>query len=432
MSRFGRFGFIGLSRLRWLGRRIPSPGLGRDLNLLLGGQFVGNAGSRIFDLVLIWFALELSDSYAAVGFLVFLRFAPYALFGLVCGWLSDRLDRRRLIVGAELFRAILLVAAAGLLLAGMAPLVVLGAVAFLLTAARTLFQPAVQGLLPQLAHGQALIRANAVLHGSIETVGVAAPVLGGLLLLVLPVPAILTLIAATFILSAGLSRAVHVPVTLAPYAPATGRLQWRDLVDEYASLWRVLSGARRDVRAAIVVNVAGILGVAGVLSLLIPIFVKDHLAAGPDVLGLLWSIMALGTLAGAVFSVRIAPRWRERGMLLGWLVYGLLLGALAIPADLVVIFAIGFILAAAGAIADILFATLIQERMPGEHVSKTFAGFSTLANTGEAVSAPALGLVAGLYGIGAAFAAGAALPVIAALAGLLWLSGRRMTQRDAP
>lgn len=404
----------------------PSPrlgfgGLGRDLNLLLAGQFIGNAGSRIFDLVLIWYALELSDSDAAVGFLVFLRFAPYALSGLFCGWLSDRLDRRRLILGAEVFRAILLVAAAGVLLAGEAPLVVLGVTAFLLTAARTLFQPAVQGLLPQLAQGPVLIRANAVLHGAVETVGVAAPVLGGLLLVALPAPAILMLIAVTFILGAGLTWAVHVP---AQRAPGLEELRLRAFLDAYKALWRVLAGARRDVRAAIVINVAGILGVAGVLSLLVPILIKDHLAAGPDMLGTLWSIMALGTVAGAFLSVRIRPGMRERGMLCAWLAYGLLLGALVVPSHLALVLLIGFVLGAAGAIADILFVTLVQERMPGDHVSRTFAGFSTLANTAEAVSAPALGLLAGLWGIGAAFAAGAALPIIAALAGLLGLAGQ--------
>lgn len=408
--------------------RLGLRGLGRDLDLLLAGQFIGNAGSRVFDLVLIWYALELSDSYAAVGILVFLRFAPYALFGLVCGWLSDRLARRRLIVWAELFRAVLLSTAAGLLLAGYAPLVVLGTTAFLLTTARTLFQPAVQGLLPQLARGPMLVRANAALHGVVETVGVAAPVLGGLMLVALPVPVILLLIATTFLVCAVSTRLVQVPAEAEPVA---GALHLRDFTEAYRQLWRILAGSRRDVRAAIMVNVVGILGVAGVLSLLVPIFVRDHLAAGPEVLGFLWSLMALGTVAGAFLSVRIVPGRRERGMLCAWLAYGLLLAALVIPTQLVVIFAIGFILGVAGAIADILFATLVQERMPGAHVSKTFAGFSTLANTAEALSALALGWLAGIWGIGAAFAIGAALPVIAAIAGLIRLSGSRKGETEA-
>jgi DHA3 family macrolide efflux protein-like MFS transporter len=417
-----------MKRLGLFAHRWPS-GLGRDLNLLLSGQFIGNAGSRIFDLVLIWYALELSDNYAVVGFLIFLRFAPYALLGLVGGWLSDRFDRRRLIWSAELFRAVLVVAASGLLLAGHAPLVVLGATAFLLTVARTLFQPAVQGLLPQLARGPVLIRANAVLHGSIETAGVAAPIVGGLVLVALPAPAILLMIAATFVLAAGSTWAVHAPVrsALAPEDQRPGAF-----IDAYKDLWGILARARRDVRAAIVVNVLGVAGVAGILSLLIPVFVKEHLAGGPDMLGFLWSIMALGTVIGAFLSVRIAPHLREHGMLCAWLAYGILLAAMIIPSEFTVIFAIGFFLGIAGAVADILFATIVQERMPPEHVSKTFAGFSTLANTGEALSAPALGFVLGLYGIGAAFVIGAALPVVAAFAGLIWLVSRRPEEAGAP
>jgi MFS transporter, DHA3 family, macrolide efflux protein len=405
-------------RLAW-----ARPDLGRDLNFLLGGQLVANAGSRVFDIVLIWYALDLAESYASVGLLLFLRYIPYALFGLVCGWLSDFLDRRKLIVAADLFRAALLVAGAIALATGYSPLVVLAVCAFLLTAARTLFQPAVQGLLPQLADGPRLVRANAVLHGTTEMIGVAAPVLGGLMLVVLPAPVMLAMISICLVVGAIMTAAIRVGPL-----PERRPIRLTDFLTEYQDLWRVLAGARRDVLVAIIIDVVAILGVAGILSLLIPILVKDHIGAGPAALGTLWSVMALGTVVGAAASVRLSIGQREHGMLISWLAYGLMIGALVLPTQFALVLGIGFVLGAVGAMADVLFAIIIQERMRGDQVSKTFAGFSTLANCGEAVSAPVLGLVTATFGLSAGFALGALLPVVAAVAGLVYLARRRPSE----
>jgi MFS family permease len=403
----------------WRDRLSPGFGLGRDLNFLLSGQLVATTGSRIFDIVLIWYALDQADDYATVGFLVFLRFVPYALFGMFCGWLSDRLNRRILVVLADLLRTLLFAVAGLVLMTDADPLVVLAITAFLMTTTRTLSQPAVQGMLPQLAGGGTLLRANAALHGGMEMVGVAAPVIGGALLAVLPASSVLFLVGICQFVAAALAAAIRLP-----RETRSAELRLAGFLAEYSELFHFLTRSRSEVLSAVIVNVVAIFGVAGILSLLIPILVKDHLNAGPAALGVLWGVVAIGTILGAAVSIRLTTERRERDMLLAWLGYGILIGALFLPSHFIAVLAIGFVLGAVGAVADVLFATLIQERMPKEHVSKTFAAFSTFANVGEALSAPALALMTTWFGIGAAFALGASFPIIAALGGFVVLRRR--------
>jgi len=404
----------------WRDGLSPAFGLGRDLNFLLGGQLVATTGSRIFDIVLIWYALDQADDYATVGFLVFLRFVPYALFGMFCGWLSDRLNRRTLVVVADLLRTLLFAVAGLALMTEADPLAVLAITAFLMTTTRTLSQPAVQGMLPQLAGGgPTLLRANATLHGGMEMVGVGAPVIGGALLAVLPASSVLFLVGICQFVAAALAAAIRLP-----RETRSAELRLSGFLTEYSELFRVLTRSQREVCSAIIVNVVAIFGVAGILSLLIPILIKDHLNAGPAALGVLWGVVAFGTILGAAVSIRLTTERRERDMLLAWLVYGILIGALFLPSHFIAVLAIGFALGAVGAVADVLFATLIQERMPKEHVSKTFAAFSTFANVGEALSAPALALTTTWFGIGVAFALGASFPIIAALGGFIVLRRR--------
>ncbi|MGY6645998.1 MAG: MFS transporter [Salinarimonas sp.] len=405
--------------MRWRERLSPDLGLGRDLSFLLGGQLVATTGSRIFDIVLIWYALDQADDYATVGFLVFLRFVPYAIFGMFCGWLSDRLNRRTLVVLADLLRTLIFAAAGLALMTDADPLVILAVTAFLMTTTRTLSQPAVQGMLPQLAGGGALLRANATLHGGMEMVGVAAPVIGGFLLAVLPASSVLFIVGICQLFAAALAAAIRLPRETRPV-----ELRLTGFLAEYSELFHVLIRSRSEVFSAIIVNVVGILGVAGILSLLIPILVKDHLNAGPAALGVLWGVVAIGTIFGAAVSIRLTTDRRERDMLLAWLGYGILIGIVVLPSQFIAVLVIGFVLGAVGAVADVLFATLIQERMPKEHVSKTFAAFSTFANVGEAISAPALALATTWFGIGAAFALGASFPIVAALGGFVVLRRR--------
>src|SRR6056297_242897 len=264
----------------WRDSLSPGFGLGRDLNFLLGGQLVATTGSRIFDIVLIWYALDQADDYATVGFLVFLRFVPYALFGMFCGWLSDRLNRRILFVLADLLRTLLFAVAGLVLMTDADPLVILAITAFLMTTTRTLSQPAVQGMLPQLAGGGTLLRANAALHGGMEMVGVAAPVIGGALLAVLPASSVLFLVGICQFVAAALAAAIRLP-----RETRSAELRLAGFLAEYSELFHFLTRSRSEVLSAVIVNVVAIFGVAGILSLLIPILVKDHLDAGPSALG---------------------------------------------------------------------------------------------------------------------------------------------------
>lgn len=152
---------------------------------------------------------------------------------------------------------------------------------------------------------------------------------------------------------------------------------------------------------------------------MIPALVQDWLRLGPEALGSLWSVMALGTVIGALISARIPQKLHEPGMLSAWLAYGVLTGCLAMADEgYGFVLTIAFAMGCTGALADVLFAIIVQCETPNTKVSKTFATFSTLANSGEALSAPILAMAIGLWGIGGAFIAGAVLPVCASIIGL--------------
>ena len=74
----------------------------RDYRLLFIGQFVSGFGSAIGYVVLPWQMYRLTRSTFAVGMLGVVEFVPMLVIALIGGALADYIDRRRLVLSAEL------------------------------------------------------------------------------------------------------------------------------------------------------------------------------------------------------------------------------------------------------------------------------------------------------------------------------------------
>ena len=175
-----------------------------NFTAIILAQMVAMAANGLFDIVLIWYALK-ESSYVAASTVIVLQFVPYTVFGLVCGWLSDGFNRKYLIVGADLFRALIFGLAMAAIWLRLPLLPVLAVSAFFMTVARTVFQPALQGIIPELGAERQVVKLNAILHGGRELIGVIAPVIGGYMIAIISLNRIFFIIFGLFLISAFLA-----------------------------------------------------------------------------------------------------------------------------------------------------------------------------------------------------------------------------------
>src|SRR5438270_11419758 len=99
-------------------RRHRLPG-GRPFHLLLAGLAISACGDWLYNVALLALVYERTGSATWVSLTTAARLIPVVTLGPLGGVLADRYDRRRLMVGADLMRAGLMVlpgtvAAAGL------------------------------------------------------------------------------------------------------------------------------------------------------------------------------------------------------------------------------------------------------------------------------------------------------------------------------
>jgi MFS family permease len=151
----------------------------RDFVLLQSGQTLSTIGSESTAIAYPLLVLAATGSPAQAGIVGFARIVPWALFGIAAGVLADRLNRKRVMIVADVTRLVAVTALVAVLAAGhvFVPLVVL--VAFVEGSMLVFFNVAELGALRSVVPARQLPAAAAAEQARYSTVTLVAPPLGG-------------------------------------------------------------------------------------------------------------------------------------------------------------------------------------------------------------------------------------------------------------
>jgi MFS family permease len=197
--------------------------------------FLSTLGSSFGSLLAaIALAIDVKDRTNAgvwVGAVLVVEFVPMIAVGLTLGPLLDRLERRKLMVAADLVRAAMFCI---LPFATNAPTIV--ALAAVVGLANGFFQPAVYAGVPNLVSEEELTDANALLQTVENLSWAVGPVLGGLITAAAGPHTAYWVNAVSFFVSAALI--VQIPKEKLQSAVALTRGHWTDLADGFRAVLR--------------------------------------------------------------------------------------------------------------------------------------------------------------------------------------------------
>ena len=249
------------------------------------------AALRIRDFALLWAGMSVSLIGDGVYF-VALAWQVYALFVLLGGVVTDRVERRRVMIAADLVRA-LAVAIIGILsLSGAIELWHLVVMAALFGTGDAFFGPAFTSIVPQIVPRELLLQANA-LDQFIRPLGfmLLGPALGGWIVATFGPGEAFVLDAGTFLLSA-LALAFLSPRPLAVREEATSLL--RDVREGFGFV-----RARPWLWATLVAAAIFLLAYWGPIDVLVPYRVRNELGGDAGDYGLILAFGGLGSIAAA-------------------------------------------------------------------------------------------------------------------------------------
>jgi MFS family permease len=388
----------------------------RRINLALAGSVIGDWAFGIA--IAVW-AYDQGGA-AAVGVFGVIRFVTLALTAPLAAGLADRFPKKAVMIAADLVRGALVLGSAGLI-ASDAPAVLVYALALVTSMLGTAFRPAQASLIPTLARDPGELTSANVVASTVESVGFfAGPAIGGFLLAVADVSAVLVFDAATFVWSAIVLSGMRVPAGAAGDDADPMNLDTGDDAGVGGSGGR-LAGFRaiagdRDLRtiAALYVAQTTVAGASIVFEVAI---VFEMLERGESTLGLVNAVLGIGGLLGGAVALALARRERLAtdfgfGVML-WAAPLLLIVAWpTLPAVLIAMLLIGL----ANSLVDVNAFTIIQRVTDEAVMGRVFGALESFVIGGMALGALLMPILVETIGTRAGLAVlGGAITVVAVL-----------------
>ena len=288
------------------------------------GQTASSVGSQLGGLAIPVLAVSvLQATEFQVGLLTAVETAAFLLIGLPAGAWVDRWLKRRVMLIADLARAIVLASVPIMFFAGVLPIWQLMVVGAIVGVASVFFDVAYQSYLPVLVDLKQLGEGNSKLETTGQLARVTGPALAGALLAIVRPAVLIGLDAVTFLLSfIALStiRDHEVPKPIADRRPLVTEIKEGMMFVVHEPL------LRRIVLTTSTTNLFGMIAMT-----MIPVLVLRQLDISPAIYGFGLSLGAIGGLLGAMFSARIATLIGEgtaipvSGVLAGVAIVGLAL-----------------------------------------------------------------------------------------------------------
>lgn len=350
----------------------------RNFALLWFGQLVSVIGDWMLWVALPFYIYDLTGSALATGLMFMIVTLPRILLGSLAGVFVDRWDRKWTMIIADLLRAVVLL----LLLAVRSTewLWLIYLVAFVETSISQFFVPAVNAITPQLVGKEHLIAANSLESLNDNLSRLVGPSLGGALLGLFGLPAVVVLDTASYLVSGAMIFLISLP-------PAPAQEQVRpantDATATWSALWRDwLEGLRLIKGERLVTGLFTVAGIAllgdSMITVLIVPFVEKILGVGALEFGWLLTARGVGGIAGGLVIGQVGNRLSSHrlvaaSLLAAGLIFLTMINFPSFPLALVLITLLG--IPSIGAFVTVQ--TMLQASVADEYRGRVFGAYGT-------------------------------------------------------
>jgi DHA3 family tetracycline resistance protein-like MFS transporter len=340
---------------------ILRPLKSRDFAFLWTGVTISLFGDGIYLVAIVSQVLSLSNTQTALSAVIFAVTLPQSVFSLLTGAVLDRLDKRRVLIAADLIRMAAIGGMGVLSIAGVIELWHLLALGALYGVGEAFFMPAFQSFIPDLVPQDSLVEANSLNQFArpfaFRFVG---PALGGLIVGFLGPGRGFLVDAATF----GISAVAVFLIKKRPEARAAEEAS-RSAVSEIKEGFRFVK-SERWLWASIVAAALGLLAFWGPFEVVVPHVIENQLEA--DLAAVFGAVLSAGgvgaILAAILLGQRGLPKRPFLVVYLCWSIGTLLLVGFAMARETWQLMIISFFMFGLFSAGIIVWSTLMHKLVP--------------------------------------------------------------------
>jgi MFS family permease len=380
-------------------------------------QLTSNLGDTLHYIALVIWVYQRTGSSLVVAGTVFFEVAPVIICAPIAGVVIDRLPRKMVLVGADVVRALLVLA-----LLATTELWQIYAIVALLSVAGVFFNPAVHATLPALLDKEDLLAANSVSWSTGRFVQIIGAALAAGVIAAVGAEVAFVFNAATFIISA-------LFLLLLPSPPGQRVLArgWRGYV---ADAREGLRYARQDrfVSRLMVVQAMASLSV-GATSALLVVLAQEHYRLPSGGFGSFILAIGVGALLGPFLLALLTRDIRRPHWLFGpYLIRGVGDVLMAVTTFVPVAWFLLFVYGLNTSAGMVTYQTWLQRQVPDAVRGRVFTWLDVVWNVMKVFSLGAGGWLAEQMGIQIVYYLGGSLLFISGITGLIALRDTRLEQ----
>ncbi len=290
-------------------RRLPA-----DFWKFWSGQTISTLGSSVTSFALPLLMFQLTGSPLNLALTVAVNVLPYTLFGLLIGAWVDRVNRKRVMIFTDIARALVIVSIPLLALFGLLTVWEIYIASFVNATLTIAFTAANFAAVPSLVKSDDLVAGNGYIQASFSMAAIIGPLAAGLLLILVPLPMLLFIDAASF-----LASTISLLFVKRSFNTSTGAKKAATKIggDILEGLRYVLNHPILFWLTLLLLLINFILPTAEVQ---IVLYAKEWLHASDTQIGLLYASDGLGVVVFSLMANWLRKRWSFGVITLGSLI----------------------------------------------------------------------------------------------------------------
>lgn len=299
-----------------------------NMILLLGGRLVSSFGSRIYSFAIGVYILRVTGSGMLFSISLVTSTIPAIIFGPVSGIISDKFDRKKLVVLMDILSGVVVLGLFALAYVDSLKIIYIYVASFLLSTCSTFFSTPLTASIPDIVDEKNLTRINSLNQAMISISTIAGPFIGGLVYGIIDINLFLAINGISFIFS-GISE------MFIDFKLNKKENNLKDNTKDKGKFWdgfkyiRTQTGIYTLFKCAIFLNFLITFG----LTVPFPYIILELLGLSDDKFGILQAMFPAGMLFGSIL-LSILPETKKffRKLMFGTITIniGLLLMGLSI------------------------------------------------------------------------------------------------------
>jgi Transmembrane secretion effector len=398
----------------------------RDFAFLWTGMTVSMIGDGIYLVSIAWQVLSIENRPGALALVGIAWSLPQVVLVMASGALSDRVDRRVLMVAGDAIRFVAIGSLGVLSIADQLTIPIVIGLVVVYGVGQAVFQPAFTAITPAIVPADLLVQANSLAQlvrpFAMTLIG---PLVGGLLITWFDVGVAFLADAATFAFSSVMILAMR-----SRRRAATNREERGSFVGDVVEGLRYVR-SQRWLLIAMVAATVSLLAVWGPWETLVPFVVKNDLGGQGSSLGFVFGAGGVGAvIAAAVFGQRgTLPRRPVTAMYLAWALGMFGTAGFGFVTSVWQAMVVAFVTEASITYLVVVWVTLVQRLVPDRLLGRVFALDWMISTMGVPLSFAITGPVAEAIGADATLIWAGAIGGTITLV-FMFVQGARDPERD--